>query len=158
MAGDIADDSQTIAEYTRTDACEMCFNLNILVNRRRVLLNKRGPLDKRESLDQTRPACYKWGPVLKCNGTERTEKARPHVFEMKAHPQVQWNGTERTEKVRPHVQQRTEKTGFFEMDARLYDGVDDVYEWAEKTRLLSRARTDGMDQLGIKGALVRRRL
>src|SRR6218665_1960308 len=58
MAGDIADDSQMIADYTRTDVCEMCFNLNILVNRRRVLLNKRGPLNKRESLYQTRPACY----------------------------------------------------------------------------------------------------
>ena len=43
------------------------------------------------------------------------------------------------------------------MDARPYDRVDDVYEWAEKTRLLSCARTDGMDQLGIKGAFVRRR-
>src|SRR6218665_24805 len=44
------------------------------------LLNKRGPLRKRESLDQTWPACYTWGPVrstprngivFKCNGTQR---------------------------------------------------------------------------------------
>src|SRR6218665_1241337 len=55
---------------------------------------------------------------------------------MKAHPQVQQNETD-------------EKIRFFEMDARPYDRVDDV---------LSRARTDGMDQLGIKGALVRRRM
>src|SRR6218665_2718825 len=31
-------------------------------------LNKRGPLRKRESLDQTWPACYKWGSVRDCNG------------------------------------------------------------------------------------------